>query len=128
MVLYPSVRAEALIDALLELSPQVRYAAVYPGSGEPVMRERSGVAVSSEAELDRLEEMLVNPTLVDLARRRGDIDRGGLDYLLNRYGNCFQLVFPLVRGHLSVSLDAEGEPLALVPAVVAVCQRHGLTR
>ena len=122
------MRAEALIDALLDLSPQVRYAAVFPGSGEPVMRERSGVAVSSEAELDRLEEILVNPTLVDLARRRGELERGGMRYLLVRYGTCFQLVVPLAQGHLSVSLDTDADPLALVPSVITVCQRHGVLR
>jgi len=115
-----------LIDAVLELTPQIRYAAVYPGSGEPVLRERSGVAVSAEAELDRFEEMLVNPTLLDLARRRGQIDRGGVEYLVVRYGNCCQLLFPLARGHLSVSLDPESDSVALVAPIQGILRRHGL--
>jgi hypothetical protein len=84
------------------------------------------VAVSSEAEIDRFEEMLVNPTLLDLARRRGEIERGGLEYLLVRYGNCFQLVFPLARGHLSVSLDAESDPVSLVGPIRAILRKQGL--
>ncbi len=36
------MRAEELLDAILELGPTVKAAAVYPGSGEPVFRLRTG--------------------------------------------------------------------------------------
>ena len=42
----------------------------------------------------RYEELLVNPTLLELTRQRGNIDCGGLEYLVIRYGNFFQLVLP----------------------------------
>ena len=44
---------------------------------------------ASGLESDRYEELLVNPTLLTLATQRGNIDCGGLKYLIVRYGNKF---------------------------------------
>jgi hypothetical protein len=120
------MRAEGLIDALLELNPAVRAVALFPGSGEPVLRDRSGVATASDAENDRNEALLVNPTLIELARRRGQLDAGGLDYLVVRYGHFSQLILPLGHGHLSVSFDASADPAAHVPFIRAILDKHGL--
>ncbi len=76
---------------------------------EPELWEREPGPDSSSPESDRYEELLVNPTLLTLAGRRGDIDCGGLDYLLIRYGNFFQLVVPTESGHVSVALDPDAD-------------------
>lgn len=70
------------------------------------MSERPELENSSDATSDRYEELLVNPTLLRLASQRGNIDGGGLDYLLIRYGNFFQFVIEVPLGHVSVALDA----------------------
>jgi hypothetical protein len=111
-------RDDELIDRCLALGPAVRYVAVYR-DGALRSRERAGIAGASGAESDRYEELLVNPTLLTLARQRGDIDCGGLRYLLIRYGNFFQCAHPVPGGHVSVAIETTAD----VPAIVARLER-----
>ena len=67
-------------DAIFDLSPAVRYVAFAHGQ-DVRLRERPGLSAASSGDSDRYEELLVNPALITLARQRGDIDCGGLDYL-----------------------------------------------
>lgn len=105
-----------LVDEIFSLSPSVRYVALARG-GEPTLRERPGLVGASAAESDRYEEMLVNPTLLTMLERRGGIDCGGLEYVIIRYGNFFQILHSLPGGHLSVAVEPHGEPLAVVEAL-----------
>jgi hypothetical protein len=109
---------DRLLDRCMALSPGVRYAAVSRG-GAARSRQRSGLAHASGSESDRYEELLVNPTLVTLLRQRGEIDCGGLDYVLVRYGHFFQLVVPVSGGHVSVAIEPEGDVLKLAASLVA---------
>ena len=93
-----------LTDRIIEVDRDVRYVAIYRDA--LTMASREGTADASRTESDRYEELLVNPTLLKLATQRGDIDCGGLDYLLIRYGNFFQFVQPTSWGHLSVCIEA----------------------
>ena len=108
--------ATELITALLALSPDVRYVAVSRG-GAVEMRQRAGLANASALESDRYEELLVNPTLLTLVGQRGRIDCGGLDFVVIRYGHFFQLVRPLPDGHLSLSIQPDGDPLSVAAAL-----------
>jgi hypothetical protein len=108
--------ATDLIPAILALSPAIRYVAVSRG-GALEMRQRDGLANASALESDRYEELLVNPTLLTLVGQRGRIDCGGLDFVVIRYGHFFQLVRPLPDGHLSLSIQPEGDPLAVAAAL-----------
>jgi hypothetical protein len=113
------------IDALLDLTPEIRYVAC--GSGQDtVMREREGLGDASSSDSDRYEELLVNPTLLTLARQRGEIDCGGLRFLVVGYGNFHQLVMPLPRGHVSIAFELGSDPIAHVPAVAEVLRDRGL--
>ncbi len=114
---------DTLLDALLDASPQVRYAAVYR-DGALHTRSRAGQPGTSAAESDRYEEWIVNPTLLTLVGQRGGIDCGGCRYVLVRYGNFFQWVKPVQGGHTSVCIAPEADPLALVPALEALLARH----
>jgi hypothetical protein len=96
----------------------VRYVAVYL-DGDLRTRQRARLAGASASESDRYEELLVNPTLLTLATQRGDIDCGGLTYLLIRYGNFFTLIQPLARGHVNVGFELGA---ALEPVIGAVRQ------
>jgi hypothetical protein len=120
-----SVDINALSAALFRASVDVRYVALYQ-HGRLQRAERAGVLNASGAESDRYEELLVNPTLLTLATQRGDIDCGGLEFLLIRYGHFFQLIHPVRGGHLSVAIEASVDPLALLGTVRAAAHEYGL--
>lgn len=67
--------------------------------------------------------LLVNPTLLTLVRQRGNIDCGGLKYVLIRYGSFFEFVAPLDQGHVSVGLEQSADPLPLVPRIADAVSR-----
>jgi hypothetical protein len=48
-----------------------------------------------------------------LASQRGNIDCGGMDYLIVRYGNFFQFVLPTDWGHVSVCIEKTADPVAI---------------
>ncbi len=104
------------LAAIFALSPQVRYVALFR-DGELTSRQRAGLSGASSAESDRYEELIVNPTLVTLLGQRGRIDCGGLEHVVIRYGNFFQLIRPIPGGHLSVALEPDADPLAVAAAV-----------
>jgi len=109
----------SLHDAVFGVSPAVRYVAVYR-NGSLSSRQRAGIAGASAGESDKYEELIVNPTLVTLLRQRGEIDCGGVDYALIRYGNFFEFVVPLRDGHLSVGIEPTADAMALAGAICAL--------
>jgi hypothetical protein len=68
---------DRLMDALFDLT-------VYR-HGESILRQRPDLSLASAPESDHYEELLVNPTVLTLTRQRGDIDCGGLDFVVIRY-------------------------------------------
>lgn len=118
-------RMDRLATTLFGASGDIRYVALYR-SGDLQLRERSGLADASSAGSDRYEELLVNPTLLTLARQRGEIDCGGLEYLLIRYGYFFALVHPIAGGHLTIGIETTADPLALLKDIRAAAVAHGL--
>jgi len=97
-----------LAEALFSVGPEVRYVATYR-HGDLQLRERAGLSDASKSESDKYEELLVDPTLLTLVAQRGDIDSGGLSYVLIRYGNFFQLVSVVPGGHVSVALERSAD-------------------
>ena len=116
---------QTLVKKLFALSPDVRYVAVYV-DGRLDSAEKPGLAGASAAESDRYEELIVNPSLLTMTRQRGAIDCGGLEYVLIRYGNFFQLVHPVRGGHVSVAVESHGVPLEIGVAVRRVLTDAGL--
>jgi hypothetical protein len=114
----------AIARQLAELDSAIRYVAISDGDDEPEMWEQNPGPDSSSSESDRYEELLVNPTLLTLAGERGDIDCGGLDYLLIRYGNFFQLVVPTSTGHVSVCLNPDVDIAEATHRVLEVLADH----
>jgi hypothetical protein len=116
---------DAIAEAVFAVSPAVRYVAL--GRGQDVrLRERPGLADSSSGESDRYEELLVNPALLTLARQRGEIDCGGLDYLVVAYGSFFQLVMPVDEGHVSVAVERSASPTDLVDPIREALHSAGI--
>jgi len=112
-----------LMDDLMDFSGAIRYVAVYlDGKLESAARtEREG---ASSSESDRYEELLVNPGILTLARQRGNIDCGDIEYVLIRYGNFFQFVLPLSNGHVSVCIEPDADPISLGAQIRVVVARH----
>jgi len=93
-----------IIEDLIKTYGEIRYVAIY--HKDQLTSEQRAISENSSAgETDRYEELLVNPTMLTLARQRGNIDCGGLDYLLIRYGNFYQLIREIENGHISICLD-----------------------
>lgn len=96
-----------IIDRLFQIDSAIRYVAVYL-NGTLISRERQGLLNTSASESDKYEELIVNPTLLKLVQQRGNIDCGGMKYVLIRYGNFFELVQPANGGHVSIGIEAGG--------------------
>ena len=108
-----------MIESIFKLSDSIRYVAVYK-NGQLQSQSKSNTLGASSSESDRYEELLVNPTLIKLTSQRGNIDCGGLDYILVRYGNFFQFVLPESWGHVSVCVDASADPIQIGAQVKSV--------
>ncbi len=105
-----------IIDAVFAASPFVRYVALYR-KGVLESRQKSGLSEASAGESDKYEELIVNPTLISLLRQRGNIDCGGFDWALVRYGHFTEFVLPLNDGHLSVGIEPSADALAVAGAI-----------
>jgi hypothetical protein len=112
-----------LLEEVLCLSDKVRYVALVQGENEPRVRRRPGLLGASSEESDRYEELLVNPTVLELIGRRARIDCGGLQYVLIRYGNFFQILYALPGGHLSVAVEPCGDPWRVVELLEKVVRK-----
>ncbi len=120
------MRAEELLDAILELGPTVKAAAVYPGSGEPVFRLRTGADQRSAVGGEYWEEAVVNPTLLDLVRRCGAARHEGLEHLIIRYADCWLLLIPFDKGHASITFQPSADPIPVIASIRSLGERHGL--
>jgi hypothetical protein len=106
----------SLIDQIFRLSEAIRYVALYR-SGALTTRQRADVVHASASESDRYEELFINPTLLTLARQRGNLDCGGINFVLVGYGNFLQLVIDLPDGHASICFELGANPLSYVAGI-----------
>lgn len=116
---------DSLPETLFRAAREIRYVALYR-HGELRLAQRPELRDASAAESDRYEELLVNPALLVLTRQRGEIDCGGLEYVLVRYGRFFQLVHPVEGGHVSVAIEPEADVQAIVEIVRGAARAAGL--
>jgi hypothetical protein len=112
-------------EAFFLISEDVRYVALYLDR-QLTLRERPGLANASSSESDKYEELIVNPALLLLVRQRGEIDCGGARFILIRYGNFWQTVWPVRGGHVSIGLELSADPLGLAEAIQRVIAEQEL--
>ena len=93
-----------IIEDLFTSFTDIRYVAIYLDN-ELTYKQKEQPSNSSSPDTDKYEELLVNPTLLTVARQRGNIDCGGLRFLIVGYGNFYQLVKEIAAGHISICLD-----------------------
>lgn len=118
-------RHARLIDACFAASPNVRYVAAYLG-GELALRSRSDVQLLGSNESDQYEEVIVNPTLLKLVTQRGNIDCGGLQYVVVRYGMFSAFILPVADGHVTVSFELDSKLDTEIPNILPVI--HGIVK
>lgn len=116
-----------IASRLFAASFEIRYVAIYTGE-QPVLAQRPDIADPGDAESDRYEELLVNPTLLLLTRQRGEIDCGGLEYVLVRYGNFFQLIHPIPGGTSRSRLSRAQTRCPSLPSSVAYWRTRHCSR
>ncbi len=114
--------AKSLIQKIFQISDDVRYVAIY-ADGTLISELRADRKEASGSDSDRYEELIVNPTLLLLAKQRGDIDCGGCQFVLVRYGNFFQFVKPISNGHLSVCIESFANPIAISQEIDALMEK-----
>jgi hypothetical protein len=116
---------QQLVKTIFSLSKDIRYVAIY-SNNELVLSSKPGTAGASSSESDKCEELIVNPTLLTLVRQRGDIDCGGVEFVLIRYGNFYQFVTSIEKGHVSICIEPNANPLKLVEPIQSTLNQSGL--
>ena len=108
--------AKNLTETIFSLSEGIRYIALY--TNEKLLTSfREDLLNASSSESDKYEELIVNPTLLKLVTQRGNIDCGGAEYVLIRYGNFYEFVKPLKKGHISVGIQLTEDPMIIIAAI-----------
>jgi len=97
-----------VIHGLFASFNDIRYVAIYLNH-ELVYKQKHQTPNSSSSDTDKYEELLVNPTLLTIARQRGNIDCGGLSFLIIGYGNFYQLIKEIPNGHISICLEKNAD-------------------
>ena len=118
---------EKLINEGFEISDHIRYIAVYDNDGL-TLKQRNDIVNVSASESDKYEELLVNPTLIKLASQRGNIDCGGLQYFIIRYGNFFVLLMPSRNGHVNIGVEPDKNPLGYVEPLSELLKKYSLNQ
>ena len=111
--------SEGLSARLFRMEPKIRYVAVNQ-AGRIVEMAQSPLHPSyNSCETDRIEELIVNPVVLELATRRGNLDMEGIRYVVIRYGTQYQLLMPYREGHLSVGVEKQDDPLEIARKITA---------
>ena len=114
---------ESLLEKIFLISADVRYVAIYV-RGKLISSERPDLRNASSSESDKYEELIVNPTLLKLVTQRGNIDCGGAQFVIIRYGSFYEFVMPFLDGHVSVGIQLTGDPVAVGSSVQALAKEY----
>ena len=78
---------------LFDLDSNIRYVAINQRGLIVEMEQNPKRPSLNPTETDRMEELIVNPIILELTRRRGNLDMKGMRYVLVRYGTMYELIF-----------------------------------
>lgn len=107
----------SLAARLFRTEPKIRYVAVNQGGRIVEMVQSPQHPAYNPPESDRMEELIVNPIVLEITRRRGEIDMQGVRYVVIRYGTQYQLILPYGDGHASIGVELADDPLAIARVV-----------
>jgi hypothetical protein len=102
--------SQSIAAKLFALEPKIRYVAVNQAGAIVEMEQSPQHPTYNPHETDRIEELIVNPIVIDITRRRGNLDMGGIRYVIIRYGTQYQLIMPYKDGHVSVGIELGDDP------------------
>ena len=102
---------------LFDLDSNIRYVALSQSEQIVEMEQNPKRPSLNPTETDRMEELIVNPAILELAKRRGNIDMHGVRYVIIRYGTMHQLIFPYKEGHLSIGIEPNANPIEIAHKV-----------
>lgn len=108
---------DTLAASLFPLASEIRYVAINQAGAIVEMEQRAEWPSHNPQETDRMEELLVNPLVLEAAKRRGDLDLGGVRYVIIRYGKQYQAIFPFGEGHVSVGVESAADVDAIARSV-----------
>jgi hypothetical protein len=104
---------------LFSLDPDIRYVAVNQGGAIREIEQRADHPTRNSHETDRMEELIVNPIVLEATRRRGNLDLDGVRHVVIRYGTLYTVVVPHEDGHVSVGVQFGADVEAIAERVVA---------
>jgi hypothetical protein len=110
---------EKLSERLFRLEPRIRYVALNQKGEIREMVQSSQHPSFNSPESDRIEELIVNPIVLEITARRGNLDMDGIRYVVIRYGTQYQVLLPYQNGHLSIGVNLEDDPLEVARKVSA---------
>jgi hypothetical protein len=110
-------RNVSLAEQLFRVEPRIRYVAINQSGLVVEMMQSPTCPTLNSAETDRLEELIVNPIVLEITRRRGEIDVGGTRFVVIRYGSLYQVIMPYRAGHVSLSVELHDDPLQIAEKV-----------
>jgi hypothetical protein len=111
---------EKLSERLFCLDPRIRYVALNQKGEIKEMQQSPQHPSCNPAESDRIEELIVNPIVLEITARRGNLDMDGIRYVVIRYGTQYQLLLPYLDGHLSIGVNLEDDPIGIARKVAEV--------
>jgi hypothetical protein len=115
---------EALKNQIFSLSDDIRYVAIY-ANDKLISGEKSSISNTSSSESDKYEELIVNPTLLKLVIQRGNIDCGGVEYVIIKYGSFFEFVMPIKNGHVSVGIEQQSNIMEITGRIQNLVKGSG---
>jgi hypothetical protein len=101
-----------LIEKISQIYDSILYLAIYQDN-KLESWQRAHLYESSSSDSDKYEELLVNSTNLKIARQRGVIDCGELEFVIIKYGSFFQLIREIKNGHISICMDKKDNPITL---------------
>jgi hypothetical protein len=117
-----TVSEEKVSKRLFSLEPKIRYVAVNQNGRIVEMEQSPKHPTYNPPETDRMEELVVNPTVLEITSRRGNIDMDGIRYVVIRYGTQYQLIMPYLEGHLSIGVELEDDPVEIASRVAVALE------
>ncbi len=102
--------SEKISTQLFKLEPKIRYVAVNQNGVIVEMEQSPQHPTYNPHETDQIEELIVNPIVLEITRRRGNIDMNGIRYVVIRYGTQYQLLMAYKEGHVSIGVELEDDP------------------
>lgn len=116
---------EALKNQIFSISEDIRYVAIY-ADDKLISGEKPSLKNTSSSESDKYEELIVNPTLLKLVTQRGNIDCGGVEYVIIKYGSFFEFVMSIKNGHVSVGIEQHSNIMEVTNKIQNLLKASGV--